>query len=48
MAIESNGSLAVACLDGINAFGEIEREYIRASLEAKPSLYMLTPMVEMM
>ena len=47
MAMESNKSMAAACLDGINAFGEIERECIRAVLEAYISLYMLIPMFEM-
>ncbi len=48
MAMETNKSLAVACLDGINAFGEIERACIRAALEANPSLHMLIPMFEML
>ena len=47
MAMESNGSLAVACLDGINAVGEIERDCIRATFETSPSLHMLIPMFEM-
>jgi len=48
MAMESNGSLSTAYLDGINAFGEIERDCIRAALEANPSLHMLIPMFEML
>ena len=44
MAMEPNRSLVVACLDGINAFGEIEQACIRAALEANPSLHMLIPM----
>jgi hypothetical protein len=48
VAMESNGSLLAACLDGINAFGEIELDCIRAALEAKPSLRMLIPMFEML
>ena len=47
MAMESNGSMAVACLDGINAFGEIEGACIRATLEANPSLHGLIPMFAM-
>ena len=46
MVIESNGSLAVAYLDVVNVFGEIERECIRAALEANPFLRMLIPMFE--
>ena len=38
MAMESNGSLSIACLDGFNAFGKIERDCIRAALEASPEL----------
>ena len=48
MAMESNESMAAACLDGINAFGEIERECVRAALEANPSLHMRIPMIEML
>ena len=48
MAMESNRSLAAACLDGIIAFGEIERDCIRATLKANPSLHMLIPMFEML
>jgi hypothetical protein len=48
MAMESNGSMAAACLDGINAFGEIERACIRAALEANLSLHGLIPMFAML
>jgi hypothetical protein len=48
MAMESNISLVVARLDGINAFGEIERACIHAALEASPSLHMIIPMFEML
>ena len=48
MAMQSNKSLAVACLDGINDFREIERDCIRAALKAKPSMHMLIPMLEML
>ena len=48
MAMGSNISLVVTCLDGINAFAEIERACIRAALEANPSLYMLILMFEML
>ena len=48
IAMESNGSLTTFCFDGINKFGEIERDCIRASLEANPSLHMLIPMFEML
>ena len=48
MAVEFNKSLACTCLDGINAFGEIERDCIRAALEVKSSLQMLIPMFEML
>jgi hypothetical protein len=46
MAMEFNISMAIACIDGINAFGEIERDCIRTALEVKPSLHMLIPMFE--
>jgi len=46
--MESNGSLSAACLDGINAFGEIERDCIHAALEANPSLHMPIPLFEML
>jgi hypothetical protein len=35
-------------MDGINAFGYIERVCIRATLEANPSLHMLIPVFEML
>ena len=46
--MESDRTLAAADLDGINAFGEIERACIRATLEANPSLHMLIPLFEML
>ena len=46
MAMESIGFFATSCLDGINALGEIERDYIHAELEASPSLHMLISMFE--
>jgi hypothetical protein len=46
--MESNGSLLAACLDGINTFGEIERDCISAALEANTSLRILIPMFEML
>jgi len=48
MAMESNGTLSAACLDDINAFGEIERDCIKVALKAKPSLHMLITMFEML
>ena len=48
MAMKSNTSLAPECLDGINAFSEIERDCIRAALKANPSLHMLIPMFVML
>ena len=47
MAMESNVQLSAACLDTINAFGEIERACIKAVLLANPSLYMIIPLFEM-
>ena len=41
MAIESNGTLFDSCLDGVNAFGEMNRTCIRAAIEANPSLHLL-------
>jgi hypothetical protein len=46
--MKSNRTLATASLDGINAFGEIERVCIRVALEANPSLHMLIPLFEML
>ena len=46
LVMESKRTLAVANLDGIDAFGEIERVCIRATLEANPSLHMLIPLFE--
>ncbi len=43
VALESNRKLSAACLDGVNAFGEINRSCIRAAIEANPSLYLLLP-----
>jgi hypothetical protein len=48
MALESNGNLSAACLDGINAFGEINLECIRAAIMANPNLHILLPMFEML
>jgi hypothetical protein len=48
MALESNGNLSPACLDGINAFGEINRECIRAALMVNPGLHLLIPIFEML
>ena len=48
LAMESDRSLAAASLDGINAFGEIERACIRAALEANPSLHMLIPLFKIL
>ena len=48
MALESNGKLSASCLDGINAFGEINRDYIRAALMANPDLRPLIPLFEML
>ena len=48
MALESNGKLSAACLDGVNAFGEINRSCIRAAIEANPSLHLLLPLFEML
>ena len=35
-------------MDGINAFGENERDCIRAALEANPSMHMISPILEML
>ena len=48
MALESSGNLFAACLDGINAFGEINRECIRAALMANPDLHPLIPLFKML
>ena len=46
--MESNGKLPAACLDAINAFGEIERDCIRVVLLANPPMHMLIPLFEML
>jgi hypothetical protein len=48
IALESNGKLSAVCLGGVNAFGEINRSYIRAAIEANPSLHLLLPLFEML
>ena len=48
MAMESSGKLSATCLDAINAFGEIERDCIKAAVLANPSLYMHIPLFEML
>jgi hypothetical protein len=48
MALESNGKLSAACLDGVNAFGEINRNYIRAAIEENPSLHFLLSLFELL
>ena len=48
MALESNRKLSTACLDGVNAFGEINRNCIRVAIEANPSLRLLLPLFEML
>ena len=48
MAMESNIMLSTTCLDVIYAFGEIERECIRAALLANPSMHTPLPMFEML
>jgi len=48
MAMESNGSLAPTCLDGINAIVEIERDCIHGAIEANPSLHMIILVFEML
>ena len=45
-AMESKKTLPAACVNGINAFGEIERDCIHAALEKNPSLYMLIPILK--
>ena len=40
--------LSITCHDAINAFEEIERNYIRAALLASPSSYLLIPLFEML
>ena len=46
--MESNGKLSATCLDAINAFGEIERECIKAAPLVSPSLHMRIPLFEIM
>ena len=45
MAMESNRSMAAACMDGIIAFEKTERGYIRAALEANSLLVHAYPHV---
>jgi len=47
MTMESNGPIYAACLDAINAFGEIERSCITATLLVNPTLHTLIPMFKM-
>jgi hypothetical protein len=47
MTLESNGHMSATCLVAIYAFGGIERDCIRASLEANTSLHMIIPLFEM-
>ena len=46
--MKCDGNLSAACLDAINAFGEIERDCIRAALLANPSLHLMLPMFDML
>ena len=46
--LEAEPGLARACLDAINAFGDLERPCIRASLEANASLHPLLPIYDVM
>ena len=48
MALESNGKFTAACLDGVNAFGEINCSCIRAAIEGNPSMHLLLPLFEML
>ena len=48
LAMESNLTLTPASLDGIDAFGEIERVCIRAALEANLSLHVPIPLFEIL
>jgi hypothetical protein len=48
MAMEAKPALAVASLDAINAYGEIERECIEAAIKANPYLHRLLPLYELL
>ena len=48
MAMEYDDQLSAPCLDAINAFGEIERACIKATLLANPTLHTLIPLFEML
>ena len=48
MAMEVNPVLAGASLDASNAFGEIERECIEATIRADPYLHRLLPLFELL
>ena len=46
MVIECDGNLFAACMDAINAFGEIERDCICVALLANPSFHLLLSVFE--
>jgi hypothetical protein len=48
MAMEANPALAGARLDAVNAYGEIERECIEATIKANPFLHRLLPLFELL
>jgi len=48
MAMEVKPKLAGASLDGINDYGEIERECIEAAIKANPYLHGLLPLFELL
>jgi hypothetical protein len=48
MAMEGKPHLAGASLDGINAYGEIERDCIEAALRANPFLHNLLPLFDLL
>jgi hypothetical protein len=48
MAMDAKPALAGASLEAINAYGDIEREYIEASIKANPYLRLLLPLYELL
>jgi hypothetical protein len=48
MAMETKPHLAGAHLDAINAYDDIEREYIEAAIRANPYLKRLLPLFELL
>ena len=47
MALEAKPNLTTVSIDNVNAYGEIERECIEASIKANPYLHSLLPLFKL-